>query len=51
MKNMKDLIACCVAEKGFDTCGDCKELEHCQIVGAVLNNAPDAKKILTVSKG
>jgi hypothetical protein len=37
----------CVAEKGFNTCGDCKELDHCQIVGVVLENAPDARKNLT----
>jgi len=33
----------CVHDKGFDTCGDCKELDHCQIVGAVLLHAPEAK--------
>jgi len=37
----------CVAKKGFNTCGDCMELDECQIVGAVLMNAPDAKKNLT----
>ena len=37
----------CVAKKGFNTCGDCSELEGCKIVGAVLNTAPDARKNLT----
>lgn len=36
----------CVREKGFDTCGDCKELESCTIVGAVFQNAPAAKENL-----
>jgi hypothetical protein len=33
----------CVCEKGFNTCGDCKELDNCQIVGFVLQHVPDAK--------
>lgn len=33
----------CVNEKGFDTCGDCAELEHCPTVGAILQHAPGAK--------
>lgn len=36
----------CVYEKGFDTCGDCKELDNCRIVGAVLQHAPGAKENL-----
>lgn len=36
----------CVYEKGFNTCGDCKELETCQVVGAVLQHAPGAKENL-----
>ena len=28
------------------TCGGCPELEHCQTVGAVIRNSPDAKKNL-----
>ena len=33
----------CVYEKGFNTCGDCKELDTCQVVGAVLQHAPGAR--------
>ena len=33
----------CVQEKGFSTCGDCKELETCNTVGFVLQNVPDAR--------
>lgn len=36
----------CVNEKGFATCGDCKELDTCQIVGCVLQHAPGAKENL-----
>ena len=36
----------CVHEKGFNTCGDCKELNSCQIVGFVLQNVPGAKENL-----
>ena len=36
----------CVQEKGFDTCGDCKELDTCQIVGLVLQHVPGAKENL-----
>ncbi len=36
----------CVNGKGFDTCGDCNELDDCRIVGAVLQNAPGAKENL-----
>ena len=36
----------CVHEKGFDTCGACKELDSCQIVGAVFQHAPSAKENL-----
>ncbi len=39
----------CVNEKGFNTCGDCKELDNCQIVGAVLQNTPEAKENLLSS--
>jgi hypothetical protein len=37
----------CVAKKGFDTCGDCKDLDVCQTVGSVLQNVPGAKENLT----
>lgn len=40
----------CVSEKGFDTCGDCEELENCQIVGAIFQHAPAAKENLLSSK-
>ncbi len=36
----------CVYGKGFSTCGDCKELDSCQVVGAVLQHAPGAKENL-----
>lgn len=36
----------CVNGKGFDTCGDCKELDICQIVKAVFDHAPGAKENL-----
>ena len=37
----------CVQAKGFITCGDCNELDSCQIVSFVLQNVPDAKTNLT----
>lgn len=36
----------CVLEKGFDTCADCKELNDCEIVDAVIRHAPGAKENL-----
>ena len=36
----------CVNAKGFNTCGDCKEMDTCQIVGALFQNAPNAKQNL-----
>ena len=36
----------CVHTKGFNTCGDCKELDTCQIVSFVLQNVPGAKENL-----
>ena len=32
----------CVKSKGFDTCGDCPELENCSIVAGIHKYAPDA---------
>ncbi|MCI1666278.1 MAG: DUF3795 domain-containing protein [Atopobiaceae bacterium] len=32
----------CVRRKGFDTCGDCDELEGCETVGMVIGGNPDA---------
>jgi hypothetical protein len=36
----------CVSEKGFNTCGDCKELDNCQMVAPIFQHAPDAKENL-----
>jgi len=36
----------CVNKKGFNTCGDCKELDNCQIVGAIFQHIPSAKENL-----
>jgi len=36
-------IRSCVNKKGFNTCGDCEELDTCQIVGFVLQHVPGAK--------
>ena len=36
----------CVYEKEFNTCGDCKELDNCQIIGAIFQHAPGAKENL-----
>ena len=41
-KKMKDYVK----EKGFDTCGDCKELDNCQIVGSIFKHNPSAKENL-----
>lgn len=40
----------CAGEKCLDTCGGCAELEHCQTVGIVLKNSPDALKNLKKMK-
>ena len=32
----------CAKEKGFQTCADCSELEHCTIIGNILQFVPDA---------
>lgn len=36
----------CVLKKGLATCGDCAELESCNIVGAVLENSAEARRNL-----
>lgn len=36
----------CVNEKGFNTCGDCKELDNCKIVGAIFKHNSNAKENL-----
>lgn len=32
----------CAVEKGIETCGECPDMELCQIVGAVLSNNSEA---------
>lgn len=32
----------CVHSKGFDTCGDCDDLEKCEVVGAIHKVIPEA---------
>ena len=36
----------CAMKKGFETCGDCAELDTCQTVAMVVGNNPDARKNL-----
>jgi len=36
----------CVKEKGFNTCGDCAELDTCPIVGFVIQHVPGTKENL-----
>ena len=36
----------CVQEKGFNTCGNCKELDTCKIISYVVQNVPGAKENL-----
>jgi len=36
-------IRSCANQKGFNTCGECGELDSCQIIGAVLQHVPEAK--------
>ena len=36
----------CVTAKGFTTCGDCPDMERCDIVGAILQHNPCAKENL-----
>jgi hypothetical protein len=35
-------IRLCVAEKGFKTCGDCKEMDTCTLVAGVHKAVPEA---------
>lgn len=39
----------CVNEKGFNTCGDCKEMDSCQIVAPIFQNAPGSRENLLSS--
>jgi hypothetical protein len=36
----------CATTKGFNTCGECEELDTCQIIGFVLENVPGVKENL-----
>ena len=36
----------CVSTKGFNTCGECNELDDCVIVGAIFIHNPQAKERL-----
>ena len=38
----------CALEKGVTTCGDCQELEKCQMVGMIISNNPEVLKNLKV---
>lgn len=37
----------CALKKEMDTCGDCLNMAHCETVGAVLANSPDARNNLS----
>ena len=39
-------ISNCVKAKGFNTCGDCEDLETCQIISFVIQNVPGTKENL-----
>jgi hypothetical protein len=39
-------IRSCALGKGFETCGECVELDTCPTIGAIFANAPDAKNNL-----
>ena len=32
----------CVQKKGYETCGDCAEMDHCEIVAMVHKHMPEA---------
>ena len=36
----------CALKKGFETCGDCPEMDTCGTVAMVISNNPDARKNL-----
>jgi hypothetical protein len=42
-------IRICVNKKGYDTCGDCADLETCQIVAMIHKHVPEALKNLKES--
>lgn len=33
----------CVRAKGYDTCGDCADVDTCQVLGDLFRNVPDAR--------
>lgn len=35
-------IRLCASAKGFETCGECKEIETCNIISGVLKSVPEA---------
>lgn len=37
----------CTLDKGYNTCGDCKELDSCKIVGQIFEHNPKAKENLS----
>ena len=37
----------CVQSKGFNTCGECEELDTCKIISNVIEHVPGAKENLT----
>jgi hypothetical protein len=39
-------IRSCAMDRGFETCGQCPELDSCPVVGAVLQHSPEARKNL-----
>jgi hypothetical protein len=39
-------IRSCALGRGFETCGECAELDTCPTVGPVLENSPDARNNL-----
>ena len=39
-------IRICAASNGFETCGECKDLETCSLVSPVHNFSPEAKQNL-----
>ncbi len=39
-------IRSCALGKGYETCGECAEMETCPTVGPVLQHSPDAKNNL-----
>jgi hypothetical protein len=39
-------IRSCAQDRGFETCGQCAELETCSKVGPILEHSPDARNNL-----